>query len=79
MAVQADVAHQRRGVAGIGAVEGPKAIGADLLSYFVVGIFALAFCLAMAIKPNFFKPKDPDDLPYPVWSHEKNFEMIEGF
>ncbi len=42
--------------------------------YFIVGVFALAFCLAIAIKPNFFKPKDPDGLPYPVWKHSKNFE-----
>jgi len=47
--------------------------------YFIVGIFALSFCLAMAIKPNFFKPKDSGDfLPYPVWKYKKNFEMIEG-
>lgn len=41
--------------------------------YFIVGMFALSFCLAIAIKPNFFKPKDPDELPYPVWKHRKNF------
>ena len=26
--------------------------------YFIIGIFALVFCLSMAIKSNFFKPKD---------------------
>ncbi len=31
--------------------------------FFIVGIFSLAFCLAMAIKPNFLKPKNRDDLP----------------
>lgn len=41
--------------------------------YFIVGMFALAFCLAMAIKPRFFKSKDPDELPYPVWKHSKNY------
>lgn len=45
--------------------------------YFIVGVFALAFCLAIAIKPNFFKPKDADDLPYPVWKHSKNFETVQ--
>ena len=47
--------------------------------YFIVGIFALSFCLAMAIKPNFFKPKDSGDLlPYPIWRYKKNFDMVEG-
>ncbi len=45
--------------------------------YFVVGMFALAFCLAIAIKPNFFKSKDPDGLPYPVWKHSKNYGTIQ--
>jgi len=45
--------------------------------YFIVGMFALAFCLAIAIKPNFFKPRDPDELPYPVWKHSKNFGMTQ--
>ena len=44
--------------------------------YFIVGIFALAFCLAMVFKPNFFKPKYCEGLPYPVWKH-KNLEMVE--
>ncbi len=44
--------------------------------YFIVGILALAFCLAIAIKQNFFKPKDPNSLPYPVWKHSKNFETV---
>lgn len=34
----------------------------------------MAFCLAIAIKPNFFKSKDDDGLPYPVWKHHKKFE-----
>lgn len=46
------------------AVAPPSAI-AD--RYFIVGMFAMAFCLAIALRPNFFKPKDPDDLPYQVW------------
>lgn len=56
------------------AVVSPNSL-ADL--YFVAGILALAFCLVIAIKPNFFKPKDPDGLPYPVWNHSKNFEMTQ--
>lgn len=46
--------------------------------YFIVGVFVLAFCLTIAIKPNFFKSKDPDGLPYPVWKHSKNFEIIQN-
>ncbi len=45
--------------------------------YFIVGAFTLAFCLAIAIKPNFFKPKDADGLPYPVWKHSKSFETLQ--
>ncbi|MGI0088249.1 MAG: hypothetical protein ACREBI_09890 [Nitrosotalea sp.] len=30
--------------------------------YFIAGVFAMVFCLAIAIKSSFFKPKDPDDL-----------------
>jgi len=45
--------------------------------YFIVGICMLAFCLAIAIKPNFFKPKDSDELPYPVWKHSKSFEHVQ--
>lgn len=52
------------------AVASPAAI-AD--RYFIVGMFALAFCLAIAIKPSFFKSKDPDYLPYPVWKYSKNY------
>lgn len=43
--------------------------------YFIVGILALAFCVAVSIKPNFFKPKDPDGLPYPVWKHTRNSKI----
>ncbi len=46
--------------------------------YFVVGMFALAFCLAMAIRPGFFKSKDPDDLPYPVWRNNGGQELDVG-
>lgn len=45
--------------------------------YFIAGVLALTFCLIIAIKPNFFKPKDPDVLPYPVWKYSKNFEMSQ--
>ncbi|HJU12856.1 MAG TPA: hypothetical protein VJ792_00170 [Candidatus Nitrosotalea sp.] len=41
--------------------------------YFIVGMFAMAFCLAMAIWPKFFKSRNPDDLPYPVWRHSNAF------
>ena len=30
----------------------------DAEIYSIMGIFSLAFCLAMAIKPNYFKPKN---------------------
>ena len=46
--------------------------------YFIVGMCMLAFCLAIAIRPNFFKPKDPDELPYPVWKHSRNFGQAQG-
>lgn len=52
------------------------AISPDSLAdrYFIVGAFALAFCLTIAIKPNFFKPKDLQDLPYPIWRHHRDLE-----
>lgn len=37
---------------------------ADL--YFAVGIFSLLFCIAITIKPKFFRSKNYDGLPYPV-------------
>ena len=43
--------------------------------YFIVGVFALTFCLTIAIKPNFFKPKDPQDLPYPILKHHRDLEL----
>lgn len=46
--------------------------------YFIVGMCMLAFCLAIAIRPNFFKPKDPDELPYPVWKHSRKFGQVQG-
>ena len=39
--------------------------------YFVVGMFALSFCLAMAVRPRFFRPKNPEMLPYSVWKGSK--------
>ncbi len=45
--------------------------------YFIVGMFALVFCLVIAIKPKFFKSKDPDDLPFPVWRHSKKFVLTQ--
>lgn len=54
------------------AVISPNSV-ADI--YFTAGILALIFCLVIAIKPNFFKPKDHDGLPYPIWKYSKNFEM----
>ena len=45
--------------------------------YFVVGMFALAFCLAIAIKPKFFKSKNSEELPYQVWRHSKNFRATQ--
>ena len=46
--------------------------------YFIVGAFALAFCLAIAIKPNFFKPKDLQELPYPIWKHRRDLELTRN-
>ena len=46
--------------------------------YFIVGVCMLTFCLTIAIRPNFFKPKDPDELPYPVWRHSRNFGQAQG-
>jgi len=46
--------------------------------YFIVGVFALAFCLAIAIRPNFFKPKDSQELPYPIWKQYKDLESTKG-
>lgn len=40
--------------------------------YLVVGIFALLFCLAMALRPGFFRSKNYDGLPYPVWRHSRD-------
>lgn len=41
--------------------------------FFIVGVFALAFCIAIAIRPNFFKPKDSQDLPFPIWNPKRDF------
>jgi hypothetical protein len=46
--------------------------------YFIVGAFALAFCLAIAIKPSFFKPKDSQGIPYPIWKHRRDLELAKG-
>jgi hypothetical protein len=46
--------------------------------FFIVGVFALAFCLAIAIRPNFFKPKDSQELPYPIWKHQRDLELVKG-
>ena len=46
--------------------------------YFIVGVFALAFCLAIAIRPNFFKPKDSQNLPYTIWKHRRDLELASG-
>lgn len=35
--------------------------------YLIVGIFALLFCIAIALRPDFFRSKNYDGLPYPVW------------
>lgn len=45
--------------------------------FFIVGVFALAFCIAIAIKPNFFKPKDSQELPYPIWKHSRDLELVK--
>lgn len=46
--------------------------------YFIVGIFALVFCLTIAIRPNFFRPKDSQNLPYPIWKHRRGLELSRG-
>ena len=46
--------------------------------YFIVGVFTLAFCLAIALKPSFFKPKDSQDIPYPIWKHRRDLELVKG-
>lgn len=56
------------------AIVSPNAV-AD--RYFIVGMFAMAFCLAIAFKPNFFKPKDPEELPYPVWRGSRKGELAD--
>lgn len=55
------------------AVISPNSIADE---YFIAGILALSFCLAIAIKPNFFKPKYSDELPYPVWKYDDNIKII---
>ncbi len=45
--------------------------------YFIVGVLTLAFCLAIAIKPNFFKPKDALDTEDHQWKHSEKFETIQ--
>ena len=46
--------------------------------YFAVGLFAMAFCLAIALRPRFFKPKDPDGLPHPVWRKGEGQDRYHG-
>lgn len=40
--------------------------------YLIVGMFALAFCLAMSIWPKFFRSRNPDGLPYAVWRNDNS-------
>ncbi len=46
--------------------------------YFIVGALTLAFCIAIAIKPDLFKPKDPQELPYQIWRHGRDSKLIFG-
>ena len=55
------------------AVISPNSIADE---YFIPGILALSFCLAIAIKPNFFKPKYSNELPYPVCKYDDNIKII---
>jgi hypothetical protein len=43
--------------------------------YFLVGIFFLALCLVIVLKPSFFRAKGVKYSPYPVWE-SKNSKII---
>lgn len=46
--------------------------------HFVVGGFVLIFCLAIAIKPDFFRSKNYDGLPYPVWKGSRDCGNLQN-
>jgi hypothetical protein len=62
---------------GVSHTEAPLIAVADL--YFLMGIFALILCTAVAFRPSIFKAKGNPVVPhYPVWSNDKDPKLRYG-
>jgi hypothetical protein len=62
---------------GVSHTEAPLTAVADL--YFLMGIFALILCTAVAFRPSIFRAKgNPVVPPYPVWADDKDPKLRYG-
>jgi len=63
---------------GIPHIEAPLTGVADF--YFMMGIFALILCMAVAFRPSIFKAKGAAStrLPYPVWTRHNQSDLRIG-